>query len=74
MYELKKVKSKNDLPEIQRFQQHSPPMVGAVMYFMDREGDGKILITSPVVAVYLRDSTMEITTKNSVYELKECQT
>lgn len=72
MYELKKTKGNNDLPEIQRFEQHSPVMIGAVLYFMNREGDGKVVVTSPVRSIAkLHDNIMEITTRNSVYELKK---
>ena len=79
MYEVTWIKSLNDkerdferFPKVQVFEQHSPIMVGVVLYLVGREGDGKTVVTSPVQSLYLlRSNIMEVTTKNSVYEIKE---
>lgn len=79
MYELEWIRSLTDkvkdfdrMPRIQKFEAHSPVMIGAALYFVNREGDGHTLITSPVIAIYsLHQNIMEIQTKNSIYQLRK---
>lgn len=79
MYELTWIRAITDIkkdfdriPRVQQFEDHSPATIGTPMYFINREGDGKTLITSPVVSIsYLHENILEIQTVNSIYELKK---
>jgi hypothetical protein len=60
------------MPKTQEFEEHSPTMIGASMYFVNRKEDGKTLITSPVTELSLcHENIWEIKTVNSVYLLRK---
>jgi hypothetical protein len=72
MYEVTKTQGTGEIPKIQRFKAHSPFIVGAVAYFIEREGDGKMVTTSVVKAVnQIGMGVYELVTRNSVYEVRE---
>jgi hypothetical protein len=75
MYELTLIERKDmdKFPKVQKFKDHSPLLVGVQLCLWEREGDGKVLVTTRIKSVFNpHENVWTFLTENgSFYELRK---